>query len=1010
MPNLRSPSIVINEIELTTSEEGITGTPATVVGTAQKGRAFVPHLVGSQNQLRARFGEVTPDTPGLHAAFRFLEHGEALSYVRVLGAGENAGFVVDADASLSNDEETTTNYFLVADHILPDTSGSPVSGIQGLSELSGVLGASGSPSDPVKLLRAQIITAYGWSLRVDDVGTTSGLTPARNTAATLDYNEKPGDGLFQLTLLKPDPDPSKAIERTYNVSLDPTSESYVGRVLNANPEAFAEKGHVLWREWPVDPTFATTVDPSSSPATLSVNLEAPRHVPIDSSVAAETGLAETGDTVAQVLGRFNDNYRASVSPWVTSQPFGATLEGNEDGNPVTKLTTRRLFRFHTIDDGTGSAERVKITIDNVRASTNDTDPYGTFTVRVRRWDDTDFDQRVLETFPNVNLNPNSSRYIARVIGDSDIFYDWQRPETERRLIRRGTYDNNSQFVWVETSEDLDAGKLDDSVLPFGYESPSIQRLSADLFPEASFDSGDLVRALPPIYRKKVTVGRRASSGSGLSKPSRDERFERRLTWGLQWERNRTGTAWNEAGPLNSYVKSLCAYLGADSLGQVLSGKEASHSLDSEFSLAFVTLPGETVDDLRAQQPASAIRRAYYARGSEITSVDSTLLTFELDDGVEQEARVSLATLLVEDPRFFNRYSGFTSFTLPLQGGWDGTNPFWKESANLSDKASGLDEFGVVPGFNENVIGWGDDNIVATSLATVAKISLNPDRTTANVIATPGWREEVIFDEFADAVRENGFLFYVGDVPAFDENGERIWTGERTRPDINFTIANWTARNIDNSYAGVYFPDVTTVLPNERGVVVPASVAGLSAIAFNDLSAFPWFAPAGFNRGSLPWVTGTVTKLRKPDRDELYDEARINPIFSGTETDNTFAILGQKTLQLEASALDRINVRRAVLEAKTILRNTMERTGLFEQNDAQTRANFTRRSLELLEPIKQLAGARKIEVICDETNNPPEDVRNRIIRASCRFVPVRVAENIVFDVFVSPDGDFSTIER
>lgn len=68
----------------------------------------------------------------------------------------------------------------------------------------------------------------------------------------------------------------------------------------------------------------------------------------------------------------------------------------------------------------------------------------------------------------------------------------------------------------------------------------------------------------------------------------------------------------------------------------------------------------------------------------------------------------------------------------------------------------------------------------------------------------------------------------------------------------------------------------------------------------------------FNRGGLSEVTNTDVRLNAGDRDTLYD-ARINPI--ANFSDGTFVIFGQKTLQLAQSALDRVNVRRMLLEVK-----------------------------------------------------------------------------------------------
>jgi hypothetical protein len=993
MPNLRSPSIVVNEIELSVVEEGVVGTPVTVVGVAQKGRAFVPHTVGTQSQILNRFGDITPETPGLHAAYRFLEFGNALTFYRVLGVGEHAGFVLDqadADELYANLTVQPTNYFLSAQHRIPTEA------LPGLRELDETL--NGPYSDGTfNLVRAQILVAAGWSLRIDDVTSTDD-SPTRNSSADVGTN-----GLFRLTLIPPTGD-----ALSYNVDLDPNSTSYIKRVLNTNNYLFGEKGHVLWREWAVAPTIAVAAPTTTG--TFSIRLDAPRTDVVDSTVASESGLGESSKTVNALLGEWNNIYSDSVSPWVTSQPFAIIMEeGGLSGAQIAKLTTKRLFRFHTIDDGTDSAQQVKVSISNVRTSTNSTDPFGSFTVTVRRWDDTDFDQKVLEVFPNVNLNPNSERYIARVIGDRDFFQDWSRQEGERRLTRRGTYSNNSTQVWVEVHPSVEDGDVDASALPFGYESPYVQRVNDGVLPDAVG-----VSILPPLFRKKVTVSDKNPLGP-FAQPARGERIDTRLHWGLQWEMNDRTNVWNRPGRLNPSIESLCAYAGRNDNSQLLEGKEASHAFESEFSLAFVTLNASNLTTLRALSPATAMRSAYYLRGNEILGVESTTATFFANDGSTPggQERVSFATLLTQDRALFNRYSGFMQFTLPLQGGWDGLNPFWRESANMTDRASGVTNTFAedwTPGFNANVLGEGDDNIVVQSLLAVAKNATDSELSDSNVLVAPGWREPLIVDEYSEAARESGYIFYIADVPAFDETNRRIWTGERRKPDVSVTINEWVVRNIDNNFVGAYFPDVVAPLPNNRGVVLPASVAALVAFGLNDRDAYPWFAPAGFNRGALNWVNGTVTKLRKPDRDDLYDDARINPIFSGTETDNTYAILGQKTLQLEATALDRINVRRAVIEAKKILRDNMLRYALFEPNDAETRALFVQRALEQLEPLKQLAGARSIRVICDETNNSPQDVLNRVIRATCVFVPVRVAENIIFDVFISPDGDFSSIER
>jgi hypothetical protein len=160
---------------------------------------------------------------------------------------------------------------------------------------------------------------------------------------------------------------------------------------------------------------------------------------------------------------------------------------------------------------------------------------------------------------------------------------------------------------------------------------------------------------------------------------------------------------------------------------------------------------------------------------------------------------------------------------------------------------------------------------------------------------------------------------------------------------------------------------------------------------------------------LSWVEGVAIRLRTSQRDDLYDSARVNPIYSGTISDGSYAILGQKTMQLAVSALDRVNVRRMAIEAKRILINSMKRVGIFEQNDATTRANFISAAFPQLNVIRLQQGATSLELVCDESNNSPQDVENGIIRARCVVVPTRVAEFIAFDFFISSSGDFGFLD-
>jgi phage tail sheath protein FI len=177
------------------------------------------------------------------------------------------------------------------------------------------------------------------------------------------------------------------------------------------------------------------------------------------------------------------------------------------------------------------------------------------------------------------------------------------------------------------------------------------------------------------------------------------------------------------------------------------------------------------------------------------------------------------------------------------------------------------------------------------------------------------------------------------------------------------------------------------------------VVALGALGFNDKVAYPWFAPAGFNRGALDNVTNVDVRLNSSDRDTLYD-ARINPI--ATFPNGGFVIFGQKTLQQAKSALDRVNVRRMLLEVKRLIVQVANRL-IFEQNTPQTQARFVSQVVPLLALVQTQAGIEQFQVVCDATNNTETDREQNRMNGRIVLVPTRVVEFIAIDFIVTNSG-------
>ena len=149
-------------------------------------------------------------------------------------------------------------------------------------------------------------------------------------------------------------------------------------------------------------------------------------------------------------GGSSDAYSQAISPYIVSQKDTNNLRSN-------------LFRFHTLGHGDIYNTKFKIGISNIKAAGEDgaTD-YSVFTVTIRSYSDTDKRKSVIETYNNVNLDPTSTNYIARRIGDRYITID-----SDGKITENGDYSNKSKYIRVEVAE---AGSYPISAAPFGHEA------------------------------------------------------------------------------------------------------------------------------------------------------------------------------------------------------------------------------------------------------------------------------------------------------------------------------------------------------------------------------------------------------------------------------------------------------------------------------------------------------------------------------------------------------------
>lgn len=205
---------------------------------------------------------------------------------------------------------------------------------------------------------------------------------------------------------------------------------------------------------------------------------------------------------------------------------------------------------------------------------------------------------------------------------------------------------------------------------------------------------------------------------------------------------------------------------------------------------------------------------------------------------------------------------------------------------------------------------------------------------------------------------------------------------------------------DTSYAALYAPWVKAYDSyNDKTLSVPPSgyVAGI--YADTQQNAEPWNAPAGSRRGTINSIVGVDIVFTEANRDTL-QEAQVNPIQSyigrGIQVD------GQKTLQLNASALDRVNVRMLMINVERDIEKALN-SFLFEFNDEFTRANITSIVNNYLEDVKVRRGVYEYKAVCDATNNTAVVIDGNKLILSIYLKPSRVAEYIQLNAVITQSG-------
>jgi hypothetical protein len=598
----------------------------------------------------------------------------------------------------------------------------------------------------------------------------------------------------------------------------------------------------------------------------------------------------------------------------------------------------RLFKFISIADGNSANDQIKISMINMSFSNQ------TFDVLVRDFYDTDDSPVVLEKFTNCSMDPGQNNFIAKKIGSSN-----------------GEFALNSTYIMVEMNEDAPV-----DALPCGFEG-------------YTFRNYDGVNSPFPIYKTKydypgeVVYDPPFGYTTGADNPT--------VSAGDNVRRTYLGISSSVGYDLDffQYVGKQNTNTTCDPVPQEWSYMSKGFHMDSGATV--VTIPD-----------------VYSTSGKTMFAVG--VADFRNDPDSQ------------ENP-YYRLYA--RKFSLLVHGGFDGWDIYreyrtnsdrfqtgssgFLEGACVSDRypnASGAGMFRRIT-IGDNTQDWSNTDYYAYLLGQ--QTFSNPEAVNINVFVTPGIDYvnnsnlvedaiEMIEYNRADSLYVCTTPDYNMFVPSTTNSADLIYPQE--------AVDNLANTGIDSNYTATYYPWVLTRdTVNNTQLYIPATAEVTRNLALTDNIAFPWFASAGYTRGIVNSIKARK-KLTQEDRDTLY-VGRINPI--ATFSDVGTVIWGNKTLQIAESALDRINVRRLLLQARKLISAVAVRL-LFEQNDAKVRQDFLDAVNPILDAIRRDRGLYDFRVT---VSSSAEDLDKNQLVGKIYIKPTKALEFIDIEFLITPTG-------
>lgn len=651
---------------------------------------------------------------------------------------------------------------------------------------------------------------------------------------------------------------------------------------------------------------------------------------------SETGetVTETVEDIAPILldmNNYKEQYRYASTPWIVSE-----LKGSAEYVELTKL-----FRFHTISDGDSSNTEVKVSIQNI-------DPdNGTFDVVVRDFYDTDASPSVLERFTKCDLVPGSDNYIALKIGTNDE-----------------SYEVVSNYITVEVNE-TDKTKVS---IPAGFLGYPIRNYNGLIITNGTITT----TPLKPYLQFNTNV-------------DDDIRINKQY-FGLS--------------DLVGIDEDILKYKGVQAYNDLPEGLSPCFHLDARIFEGEPDADGKVDDGNGNVQTVTVDGVTGYTWVT--VGKGNTVGNYGIEPRIGTET--TMLNTIYEDKRY-------RKFTVAFYGGWDGWDYYRTYRSNGDDyrytKYRGTIDTTSGEGTNFNVLKnpekYGFDasdkclNSDYYAYLYGIKQFANPKIIDINVLATPGIdyvNNNALVGEVIDMVEEERadsvYVVTTPDKPlGYGDEESEMYT-----PDD--VVYNLEDADIDSNYTCTYYPNVKYFdEDNNVYIYLPVTKDVVRNFAYTDNVAFPWFAAAGWNRGSIDGVKPKKT-LKLSEQDTLY-EGRMN--FINNFATDGMRIWGDKNLQVNESQMNRISKRRLLLRIRKLC--SIACIGLiFDPNDNTTKTQFESAVTPILDNIMGNRGITDWKLEIDDSTEARERLE---LPAKIYIKPTPNLEYIDISFIITPQG-------